>query len=73
MGSPLMIPEHLWASAFLVFGFKSEAPNVHLKAIDMVLFIKKKGIPWLCGLYDVLEVQFGPGAVEGMHKCVGGG
>ncbi|KAL3614856.1 hypothetical protein CASFOL_040517 [Castilleja foliolosa] len=44
-GSPLMSPDHLWASAFLVFGFKSEAPLVQLKAIDMVLFIKKTAIP----------------------------
>ncbi|KZV36243.1 hypothetical protein F511_14261 [Dorcoceras hygrometricum] len=37
--------EHLWASTFLVFGFRSEGPVVQLKAIDMVLFIKKTALP----------------------------
>ncbi|KAK7401458.1 hypothetical protein VNO78_12964 [Psophocarpus tetragonolobus] len=37
--------DHLWASAFLVFGFKSEPPIVQLKAIDMVLYIKRTAIP----------------------------
>ncbi|XP_023539053.1 uncharacterized protein LOC111799805 [Cucurbita pepo subsp. pepo] len=37
--------DHLWASAFLVFGFKSEPPFVQLKAIDMVLYIKKTALP----------------------------
>ncbi|KAL8205762.1 hypothetical protein R6Q57_009313 [Mikania cordata] len=37
--------DHLWASAFLVFGYKSEPPLVQLKAHDMVLFIKKTALP----------------------------
>ncbi|XP_073047966.1 uncharacterized protein [Primulina eburnea] len=37
--------DHLWASTFLVFGFKSEGPVVQLKAIDMILFIKKTALP----------------------------
>ncbi|KAF7833849.1 P-loop containing nucleoside triphosphate hydrolase [Senna tora] len=37
--------EHLWASAFLVFGFKSEPPLVELKAIDMVLYVKRTALP----------------------------
>ncbi|KAM7250487.1 hypothetical protein ACFE04_022370 [Oxalis oulophora] len=37
--------DHLWASAFLVFGFKSEPPLVQLKPIDMVLYIKKTALP----------------------------
>ncbi|XP_008796593.2 uncharacterized protein LOC103712008 [Phoenix dactylifera] len=37
--------DHLWASAFLVFGFKSEPPLVQLEAADMVLFIKKTALP----------------------------
>ncbi|XP_014499546.1 uncharacterized protein LOC106760644 [Vigna radiata var. radiata] len=37
--------DHLWASAFLVFGFKSEPPLVQLKAIDMVLYIKRTALP----------------------------
>ncbi|XAR56853.1 hypothetical protein NMG60_11037474 [Bertholletia excelsa] len=45
IGNPLVNSEHLWASAFLVFGFKSEPPLVQLKAIDMVLFIKKTALP----------------------------
>lgn len=44
-GNPLMNSDHLWASAFLVFGFKSEPPRVQLKAIDMVLYIKKTALP----------------------------
>ncbi|KNA18327.1 hypothetical protein SOVF_071740 [Spinacia oleracea] len=45
IGKPLLNSDHLWASAFLVFGFKSEPPLVQLKAMDMVLFIKKTAIP----------------------------
>ncbi|XVE80655.1 hypothetical protein DITRI_Ditri14bG0156300 [Diplodiscus trichospermus] len=45
MGNPLLNSDHLWASAFLVFGFKSEPPTVQLKAIDMVLYIKKTALP----------------------------
>ncbi|KAJ8472135.1 hypothetical protein OPV22_026478 [Ensete ventricosum] len=37
--------DHLWASAFLIFGFKSERPLVQLKAVDMVFFIKKTALP----------------------------
>ncbi|CAL9088406.1 unnamed protein product [Musa acuminata var. zebrina] len=37
--------DHLWASAFLIFGFKSEPPLVQLKAVDMVFFIKKTALP----------------------------
>lgn len=44
-GNPLVYSDHLWASAFLVFGFKSEPPLVQLKAIDMVLYIKKTALP----------------------------
>lgn len=44
-GNPWVNSDHLWASVFLVFGFKSEAPLVQLKAIDMVLFIKKTALP----------------------------
>ncbi|KAA8523486.1 hypothetical protein F0562_009909 [Nyssa sinensis] len=45
IGNPQINSDHLWASAFLVFGFKSEPPLVQLKAIDMVLFIKKTALP----------------------------
>lgn len=45
IGNPSVNSDHLWASAFLVFGFKSEPPLVQLKAIDMVLFIKKTALP----------------------------
>ncbi|KAM7499069.1 hypothetical protein LguiA_023483 [Lonicera macranthoides] len=45
IGNPQVNSDHLWASAFLVFGFKSEPPLVQLKAIDMVLFIKKTALP----------------------------
>ncbi|KAL2473165.1 P-loop containing nucleoside triphosphate hydrolase superfamily protein [Forsythia ovata] len=45
IGNPLANSDHLWASAFLVFGFKSEPPTVQLKAFDMVAFIKKTTLP----------------------------
>lgn len=45
IGNPLVNLDHLWATAFLVFGFKSEPPLVQLKAIDMVLYIKKTALP----------------------------
>ncbi|KAL5222970.1 hypothetical protein ABZP36_027683 [Zizania latifolia] len=44
-GNPSVYSDHLWASAFLVFGFKSEPPAVQLKAVDMVLFIRKTALP----------------------------
>jgi|UniRef100_A0A2N9JA24 hypothetical protein len=44
-GNPLINSDHQWASAFLVFGFKSEPPLVQLKAIDMVLYIKRTALP----------------------------
>ncbi|KAK6154514.1 hypothetical protein DH2020_008762 [Rehmannia glutinosa] len=45
IGNPIANSDHLWASAILVFGFKSEPPLVQLKAIDMVLFIKRTALP----------------------------
>ncbi|KAJ9187134.1 hypothetical protein P3X46_002626 [Hevea brasiliensis] len=45
IGNPMINSDHLWASAFLVFGFKSEPPLVQLKAIDIVLYIKKTALP----------------------------
>ncbi|XP_043688197.1 uncharacterized protein LOC122639410 [Telopea speciosissima] len=45
IGNPVLHSDNLWASAFLVFGFKSEPPLVQLKATDMVLFIKKTALP----------------------------
>lgn len=44
-GNPSVYSDHLWASAFLVFGFKSEPPVVQLKPVDMVLFIRKTALP----------------------------
>ncbi|XP_040988696.1 uncharacterized protein LOC121236223 [Juglans microcarpa x Juglans regia] len=44
-GNPLANSDHLWASAFLVFGFKSEPPLVQLKAMEMVLYIKRTALP----------------------------
>lgn len=37
--------DHFWASAFLVFGFKSEPPSAQLEATDMVLYIKRTALP----------------------------
>ncbi|KAL5712594.1 hypothetical protein ACHQM5_014750 [Ranunculus cassubicifolius] len=45
IGNPVVNSDHLWASTFLVFGFKSEPPSVQLKAIDMALFIKRTALP----------------------------
>ncbi|KAL7143010.1 hypothetical protein ABFS83_08G162400 [Erythranthe nasuta] len=45
IGNPSLNSDHLWASAFLVFGFKSDPPVVQLKATDMVLFIKRTALP----------------------------
>ncbi|KAL5981291.1 hypothetical protein ACLOJK_015346 [Asimina triloba] len=44
-GHPTSNSDHLWASAFLVFGFKSEPPLVQLKAVDMIVFIKRTALP----------------------------
>ncbi|KAH0707382.1 hypothetical protein KY290_011935 [Solanum tuberosum] len=45
LGNPVTDSDHLWACAFLVFGFKSEPPVVQLKAMDMVFFIRKTALP----------------------------
>lgn len=45
LGDAGLNPEHLWASAFLVFGFKSEPPLVRLRAADMVAFVKRTALP----------------------------
>ncbi|KAJ0460839.1 hypothetical protein HanOQP8_Chr16g0620871 [Helianthus annuus] len=45
LGNPVSNSDHLWASTFLIFGYKSEPPLVQLKAHDMVLFIKKTALP----------------------------
>ncbi|KAK4355114.1 hypothetical protein RND71_024085 [Anisodus tanguticus] len=45
LGNPVTDSDHLWSCAFLVFGFKSEPPVVQLKAMDMVLFIRKTALP----------------------------
>lgn len=55
IGNPLVNSDHLWASAFLVFGFKSEPPMVQLKAIDMVLYIKKTGVPLAIGAFTTFS------------------
>lgn len=45
LGNPMTDSDHLWACAFLVFGFKSEPPVVQLKAMDMAFFIRKTALP----------------------------
>lgn len=37
--------DQLWASAFLVFGFKSEPPLVQLNPTDMVLYVRTTALP----------------------------
>ncbi|KAK9077636.1 hypothetical protein SSX86_005973 [Deinandra increscens subsp. villosa] len=45
IGNPILNSDHLWASVFLVFGFKSSPPEVQLKALQMVQYIKKTALP----------------------------
>nr|XP_043630311.1 uncharacterized protein LOC122601629 [Erigeron canadensis] len=45
IGNPILNSDHLWSSAFLVFGFKSNPPLVQLKPFEMVQFIKKTALP----------------------------
>ncbi|XP_004499684.1 uncharacterized protein [Cicer arietinum] len=45
MNNHVVISHHLWESAFLVFGFKSDPPVVELKPTDMVLYIKRTALP----------------------------
>ncbi|KAL2475926.1 P-loop containing nucleoside triphosphate hydrolase superfamily protein [Abeliophyllum distichum] len=45
IGNAMANSDHLWASVFLVLGSKAEPPLVQLKAMDIVLFIKKMAIP----------------------------
>ncbi|KAK1268762.1 hypothetical protein QJS04_geneDACA013770 [Acorus gramineus] len=51
LASPVTCADHVWASAFLVFGFKSEPPLVLLKPVDMVGFIKKTAVPLAVNSY----------------------
>ncbi|XP_010252891.1 PREDICTED: uncharacterized protein LOC104594337 [Nelumbo nucifera] len=55
IANPAMNSDHLWASVFLVFGFKSEPPLVQLKAIDMVLFIKRTALPLAIRAFTVFS------------------
>ncbi|CAK9148931.1 unnamed protein product [Ilex paraguariensis] len=55
IGNHMVNSDHLWASAFLVFGFKSDPPQVQLKAIDMVLFIKKTALPLAIGAFTTFS------------------
>ncbi|KAK1430893.1 hypothetical protein QVD17_13995 [Tagetes erecta] len=43
--NPILNSEHLWASVFLVFGFKSSSPVVQLKPLQMIQLIKKTALP----------------------------
>ncbi|KAJ0593656.1 putative AAA+ ATPase domain, P-loop containing nucleoside triphosphate hydrolase, TIR [Helianthus annuus] len=45
IGNQILNIDHLWASAFLVFGYKSDPPLVQLKALQMVQYIKKTALP----------------------------
>ncbi|KAD6453951.1 hypothetical protein R6Q59_015713 [Mikania micrantha] len=45
MVNPILNSDHLWASTFLVFGFKSTPPLVNLTAFEMVQFIKNTALP----------------------------
>ncbi|KAI4320865.1 hypothetical protein MLD38_034305 [Melastoma candidum] len=51
VGSLEINSDHLWASAFLVFGFKSEPPLVQLKPADMVLYIRRTALPLAVGAF----------------------
>ncbi|KAL9239157.1 hypothetical protein vseg_013504 [Gypsophila vaccaria] len=55
VGKSLINSDHLWACAFLVFGFKSEPPIAHLKVTEMVLFIKKTALPLAIGAFTTFS------------------
>ncbi|XP_074268787.1 uncharacterized protein LOC141592098 isoform X1 [Silene latifolia] len=55
VGNSAINSDHLWATAFLVFGFKSEPPLAHLKVTDMVLFIKKTALPLAIGAFTTFS------------------
>ncbi|XP_047328752.1 uncharacterized protein LOC124932180 [Impatiens glandulifera] len=55
IGNPFANSDHLWASAFLVFGFKSAPPLVQMKVVDMVLFIKKTALPLAIRAFTVFS------------------
>ncbi|XP_076905860.1 uncharacterized protein LOC143561753 [Bidens hawaiensis] len=55
LGSPVSNSDHLWSSAFLVFGYKNEPPLVQLKAHDMVLFIKKTALPLAINAFNTFS------------------
>lgn len=55
MGNPFVNSNHSWASAFLVFGFKSEPPFVPLKATDMVLYVKRTALPLAIQAFTTLS------------------
>lgn len=45
IGNQILNSDHLWASVFLAFGFKSSSPAVQLKPLQTVQFIKKTALP----------------------------
>ncbi|KAJ0715849.1 hypothetical protein HanPI659440_Chr13g0506131 [Helianthus annuus] len=45
VGNPILNSDHLWASAFPVFGFKSTPPLVQLTPFETVEFIKTTALP----------------------------
>lgn len=55
IGNPVLNSDHLWASVFLVFGFKSTPPFVQLKALEMVQFIKKTALPLAIGAFTTFS------------------
>ncbi|XP_024959632.1 uncharacterized protein LOC112500380 [Cynara cardunculus var. scolymus] len=55
IGNPMLNSDHLWASVFLVFGFKSTPPFVQLKAVEMVQFIKKTALPLAIGAFTTFS------------------
>ncbi|KAK9757211.1 hypothetical protein RND81_01G148400 [Saponaria officinalis] len=55
VGNSSINSDHLWACAFLVFGFKSEPPIAHLKVTEMVQFIKKTALPLAIGAYTTFS------------------
>lgn len=69
LGNPLVNSDHLWASAFLVFGFKSEPPLVQLKATDLVVFIKKTALPLAIGAFTTFSRC--NSALELLKVCTG--
>ena len=61
--------ENIWAAIFLVFGYKTEPPLVHLSAKEMVVFIKKIAMP--AAVKAFVSFSRCSSAMEVLKNCTG--